>query len=136
MKRILLLLAFLALAASAWAQNISVTLTFTPEQAAVLSNAVAEANLAATNAYTVTLQERLDENARLLAANPSAPTNALPSAPVVLTLETYVRSFAASALTTTQPRLDTELADEVRRRIGKLTSAELKALRQSLPNRR
>ena len=134
MKPLLHLLVFLACAAGALAQNVTVTLTFTPEQAAVLSNAVAEANLAATNAYSLALQERLDENARLLAAK--SPTNALPALPVVLTLETYVKGFAANALTTTQPRLDTELADEVHRRINRMTPAELKALRQSLPNRR
>lgn len=136
MKFILSCLLWLLLAAAATAQNITVTLTFTPAQAAALTNAVAEANLAATNAYSLLLQDRLAENAALRAANPTAPTNALPAPPVVLTLETYVIGFAAAALQATQPRLDTEVADEVRRRVGKLTPAELKALRQSLPNRR
>lgn len=136
MKPILSCLLWLALASVAVAQNLTVTLTFTAEQAGVLSNAVAEANLAATNAYTAALQDRLEENERLLAANPKAPTNALPALPVVLTLDNYVRGFAVQALATTQPRLDSELAAEVSRRIGKLTPAELKELRRTLPNRR
>ena len=83
------------------------TLTFTPAQAATLSNAVAEANLAATNTYTLLLEERLAENNRLRAAG--AATNALPAAPVELTITTYVQGFAAGALAATQPRLDAEL---------------------------
>lgn len=136
MKTLLLSLSLLAAVLPAAAQNVSVTLTFTPTQASALSNAVVEANLVATNAYALLLQDRLAENAALRAANPTAPTNSLPALPVVLTLETYVLGFAASALQATQPRLDAEVADEVRRRINRLTPAELKALRQTLPNRR
>ncbi len=134
MKPILTCLLWLLLASAATAQNITVTLTFTPAQQVTLSNAVDAANIAATEAHTVLLADRVAENDRLRAAG--AATNALPAAPVALTITTYVQGFAAGVLTTTQPRLDTELADEVRRRVGKLTPAELKELRRTLPNRR
>jgi len=134
MKPILTCLLWLCLAFAATAQNITVTLTFTPAQAATLSNAAAEANLTATNTYAILLEERLAENDRLRAKG--SPTNALPALPLVLDLDSYVKGFALQALTTTQPRLDFEIVDEVRRRVGKLTPAELKEFRRTLPNRR
>lgn len=128
MKPILCLLLLLS-AASGYGQT-TFTITLTAEQVAALDIAVEAANLAAQDAYT----KRTNEVAALLAAGDRFATN--PPPPIVLTRETYVQGFANQTLTTTQRRVESDIATELKNRIDGLSYDDLKALRRTLPRRR
>lgn len=122
---------FLVLISAAYGRaQTTFTITLSPEQVTVLSNAVVAANIAAQEEYA----RRTNEVAALLAAGDKFATNPLP--PVVLTMESYVQGFANTALRSTQARLEEDTVNELKRRIDALTQDERRNLRRTLPNRR
>lgn len=128
MKPILYLLILCASLLPAVAQT-TFTINLTATQLVLLTNAVEAANLTAQEVYAT----RTNEVATLRAAGDRFATN--PPPPVVLTPALYIQGFADAALLATQGRVETDLANELKNRIDKLTFDERKDLRKTLPRR-
>ena len=122
----------ISLAACAQSQTVSFTLTLTTEQATELTNTVAFVNATRLATYSTATNSLASENARLIAANPLAATNAYPPYPTPFTEQQYINVRTAGLLAVSPGERRKARADDVHSTVDALPEEKLRQVKAYL----